>query len=96
MLLPSAGCFTILQTEELTFQYIQFLCYFTFYIFLQYLEEIQSNAKHINPSICICVVSVCVCVWNKKEKSDAFLINILKLLKLSQKASLNVNIFSLN
>lgn len=60
-------------------QYIQVLCYFTFYIFLQYQEEIQSNAKHIYLSI-----------YGAKEKSDTFLVNILKL---SPTASLNVNFF---
>lgn len=60
-------------------QYIQVLRYFTFYIFLQYQEEIQSNAKHIYLSI-----------YGAKEKSDTFLVNILKL---SPTASLNVNFF---
>lgn len=60
-------------------QYIQVLRYFTFYIFLQYQEEIQSNAKHIYLSI-----------YGAKEKSDTFLVNILKL---SPTASLNVNLF---
>lgn len=84
MLRAAAICWTFHNVTECIWrngllQYIQVLRYFTFYIFLQYQEEIQSNAKHIYLSI-----------YGAKEKSDTFLVNILKL---SPTASLNVNFF---